>query len=63
MRRKCHDRAAEIIESYPEARLDLVEATIAAIAECAGIRRILTLDRRDFSVIRPRHCETFEVLP
>ncbi len=56
-------RATEIIESYPEARLDLVDAAIAAIAERVGVTRILTLDRRDFSVIRPRHCESFEVLP
>lgn len=58
-----YDRAAEIIERYPEARLDLVDATIAAIAERVKITRILTLDRRDFSVMRPQHCEAFEVLP
>lgn len=58
-----YDRAAAIIESYPEARLDLVDATIAAIAERVNIMRILTLDRRDFSVMRPQHGEAFEVLP
>jgi predicted nucleic acid-binding protein len=58
-----YDRAAAIIERYPEARLDLVDATIAALAERLEVRRILTLDRRDFSVIRPTHCEAFEVLP
>jgi hypothetical protein len=27
------------------------------------VTRILTLDRRDFLMVRPRHCAHFEVLP
>jgi predicted nucleic acid-binding protein len=39
-----------------------VDATIGATAERLKISRILTTDRRDFPVIRPRHCKAFELL-
>ena len=56
-------RSAEILRQYSDANLDLVDALIAATAERLNIIRILTLDRRDFQLIRPRHCEGFELLP
>lgn len=34
-----------------------------AIAERLNITRILTLDRRDFQMIRPKHCVSFELFP
>jgi uncharacterized protein len=57
------DRAAELMLKYADADLDFVDALIAAIAERLNITRILTLDQRDFRLIRPRHCEAFEILP
>lgn len=33
------------------------------MAERLNIERILTLDRRDFSIIKPKHCAAFEILP
>lgn len=56
-------RVAEVLTTYADSRLDFVDATIVAIAERKGISRILTLDRRDFTIIRPRHCPYFEILP
>jgi hypothetical protein len=38
-------------------------ATVVATAERLKITRILTTDRRDFSLVRPRHCSAFELLP
>ena len=40
-----------------------VDALIAATAERLNVKRLLTLDRRDFQLIRPRHCDGFELLP
>lgn len=57
------ERVNQILEEYADSRLDFVDAAIIVIAERIGVTRILTLDRRDFSVIRPRHCEYFEILP
>ncbi len=57
------ERSTEILNQYADARLDFVDATIVSIAERLNISCVLTLDRRDFSIIRPRHCPHFEILP
>jgi hypothetical protein len=56
-------RATELLDTYADSKLDFVDATIVALAERYHITQILTLDRRDFSIIRPRHCDFFELLP
>ncbi len=56
-------RAIEILDRYADARLGFVDASTCAIAERLGVRRIYTLDRPDFSLVRPRHVPAFEILP
>lgn len=56
-------RAAALLATYHDNRLDFVDATLIAIAERLNIRRVLTLDQRHFRVVRPRHCAAFEILP
>jgi predicted nucleic acid-binding protein len=56
-------RSAEILTSYADSRIDLVDASVVAVAERLRATRIYTLDQRDFSIIRPRHVEAFELLP
>ena len=56
-------RIAEVMNTYADMKLDFVDAAILALSERLNIRRILTLDRRDFSVLRPRHCDYLELLP
>lgn len=56
-------RAAEILEKYSDSKIDYVDAVIMAIAERLKIKRILTVDRRDFTLFRPRHCDAFEIIP
>lgn len=57
------ERAAEILEQYADNHIDLVDAVIVAMAERLEIRRILTVDRRHFGVFKPKHCESFEIVP
>jgi predicted nucleic acid-binding protein len=57
------ERAAELLDQYYDAKLDFVDATIITMAERLNVRRILTLDRRHFELIRPRHIAAFELLP
>jgi uncharacterized protein len=57
------ERAAEILEKYNDNNIDLVDACIVAIAERLEIEKILTVDRRHFSVFKPNHCESFTLLP
>ena len=56
-------RTAELISSYSDARIGFVDASLVAVAERLKIKRVLTLDRRHFGLIRPRHCAAFELLP
>ena len=56
-------RATELMARYADARIGFVDAAIVALAERLATVRIYTLDRRDFTLIRPRHVPAFEVLP
>ena len=56
-------RIASLLEQYKDINLDFVDAAIVAISERLNISRILTVDRRDFYIIRPSHCNHFEILP
>ena len=57
------DRAIEILAVYADAELDFADAALIAMAERLGLEYILTFDRRDFSLIRPRHCHAFNLFP
>lgn len=56
-------RALELVETYRDAELGYVDATTIAIAERLKDPRVATFDRRDFSLVRPRHVDAFELLP
>ncbi len=56
-------RIHELLTQYADMELDLVDASIAALAERLTIQRILTVDQRDFRAIRPKHCSYFDILP
>ncbi len=56
-------RILELLSRYAAAEIGFVDAAVVATAERLRISRILTTDRRDFSLIRPRHCKAFELLP
>ncbi|MEX1009438.1 MAG: PIN domain-containing protein [Acidimicrobiia bacterium] len=56
-------RAAELEAQYNDLRLGLVDASVIAICERLGETKVATFDRRHFSVVRPRHCDAFTLLP
>jgi predicted nucleic acid-binding protein len=56
-------RVHQLLEQYADNQLDFTDAAIIAIAERLNITRVYTLDLRDFSIIRPSHCDYFELLP
>ena len=60
---KDFQRTSNLLEQYADANIGFVDATVVAMAERRKIRRILTTDRRHFSLIRPRHCPYFDLLP
>ncbi len=56
-------RAADLLQQYADARVDFVDCMIVAMAERLNITRIMTVDRRHFSLFRPKHCRVFELIP
>jgi predicted nucleic acid-binding protein len=56
-------RCAELIAQYADLGLGLVDASVVAVAERLGLATVATLNRRDFLVVRPNHCEALELLP
>lgn len=56
-------RMAELVEQYHDFPLGGTDASIVALAERLQATVIVTLDRRHFGAIRPRHCQAFELLP
>lgn len=56
-------RAAELESQYDDLRLGFVDAAVIAVCERLGEDKVATLDRRHFSVVRPRHRATLHLLP
>src|SRR4029077_20118375 len=45
-------RIRELMRKYADRPMDLADASLLRVAEREGIRKIFTIDRRDFSVYR-----------
>lgn len=58
-----YQRCIGLIETYADLSLGFVDASVVAVGERERITRIATLNHRDFRVVRPNHCEAFELLP
>jgi predicted nucleic acid-binding protein len=55
-------RIAELVAHYDDLPLGTVDASVVATAERLGATEVATLDRRHFTVVRPRH-GPFRLLP
>jgi predicted nucleic acid-binding protein len=56
-------RTAELERQYEDLDLGLVDASVIALCERLNETKVATLDRRDFSVVRPIHCDALHLLP
>ncbi len=56
-------RVNQIRRQYEDLPLGFVDASIVALAERYRIRRVLTLDRRHLSAVKPLHLGYLELLP
>ena len=52
-----------LMEKYSDLPMDLADAALVRVAEREGLRRVLTLDQRDFSVYRLPRKGRFILLP
>ena len=56
-------RAGSVIERYRDQAIGLADASIVVLAERYGTRRVATLDRRHFEVLRPLQGGRFAIVP
>jgi len=56
-------RVAELVDRYADLPLGTTDAAVVAVAERFRCAEVATLDRRDFSVVRPRHVKALTLLP
>ena len=55
-------RTARLMDTYADRPMDLADATLVALAEELGERRVFTLDA-DFEIYRFRGRQRFEIVP
>jgi uncharacterized protein len=56
-------RIAELVGVYRDLPLGTVDASVIALCERLESRQVATLDRRHFTVVRPRHVDALDLLP
>jgi hypothetical protein len=57
--RRCRTLQAQ----YQDLRLGVVDASVIALLERLGERKVATLDHRHFRAVRPAHVEALELVP
>ena len=56
-------RVAALVATYVDLPLGGTDASVIALAERHRVTTIATLDRCHFTVVRPSHVPTFEIVP
>ena len=56
-------RMAELVDQYADFPLGGTDASVISLAERLEAPVVVTLDRRHFAAVAPRHRETFEIVP
>jgi predicted nucleic acid-binding protein len=56
-------RIRQLCRRYDDLPLGVVDASVITVAERLAERKLVTLDRRHFSIVRPRHTRAFTLLP
>ncbi len=57
------NRCVHLMSKYSNVPMDYADATLVAVGETLGIRDVLTLDRRGFSVYRYSSRGSFRIFP
>lgn len=56
-------RIGSLVKRYRDFPLGGTDASVIALAERLRTDTVITLDRRHFAAVRPRHCKTLRLLP
>ncbi len=58
-----YGRIDAIMAQHQDLKVGFVDAAVLAVVERLGERKLATLDRRHFAVMRPRHVDALKLLP
>jgi uncharacterized protein len=58
-----YTRVRELCDRYADSDIGFVDAAVFAVVERLGETKLATLDRRHFSLLRPRHRESIDLVP
>ncbi len=61
--REDYQRSADLVRTYGTLPLGTTDATVIAVCERLELAEVASLDRRHFSVVRPRHVPALTLLP
>jgi len=56
-------RMRELMLKYRDLPMDLADAALVRVAERERIRRVFTIDRRDFEIYRTQRLGRFQIVP
>jgi predicted nucleic acid-binding protein len=56
-------RMAALVSQYADLGLGTTDSAVVALSERLNITEVATLDRRHFTVVRPRHVRALTLLP
>jgi predicted nucleic acid-binding protein len=56
-------RILELLRQYQDLGIGVADASVIALAERLNTDLIITLDRRHFRAVRPKHVDAFRLLP
>ncbi|MBB4932435.1 hypothetical protein F4561_003255 [Lipingzhangella halophila] len=56
-------RIRQLVDQYADLPLGTIDASVIACAERLGVTDVATLDRRHFTVVRPKHVGALTLLP
>lgn len=56
-------RVGELMGTYADASVGFVDAAVLAVVERLAEPKLATLDKRDFTLMRPQHVEALALLP
>ena len=56
-------RLRQLMQKYRDLPMDFADAALVRVAEREGMRRVFTIDRRDFALYRPVKIGRFDIIP
>ena len=58
-----YKRCQELMEKYKDLPMDLADASLVVLGENKNIKKVFTLDHRDFNIYRSAKKKSFKLIP